>query len=112
MGDMALAVWDARQPGWLTPVRPQRTQWLTERDVPVDQVYRVEFYDGFMRVYAYSLDQDGRKHWAGPHESWARAGCPEGHDHSLCRVAVDAPYDVPLDALPPEEILGSFPTMS
>jgi hypothetical protein len=90
------AVWDAREASW--QYRPEKAQWLRDRGLPADDIYRAEFYlaaEPFARIFCYSRDADGHKHWNASHDAWRE------HDHSLCDVAREPPRDVPLRELPP-----------
>lgn len=94
-------VWDVREPGWFTPQRAQKTAWLEARGLPVDDLYRIEFYledTPVARLYCYHRDDLGRKHWGGSH-------VPGDHDHAACDVARMDPYDVPLRDLPDTSLL-------
>lgn len=94
-------VWDVRDKDWFTPFRAQKTAWLKERGLPVDDMYRVEFYledAPVARLYCYHRDDLGRKHWNSHH-------VPEAHDHDKCDVARMAPYDVSLRDLPGPDLL-------
>ena len=89
-------VWDVREEGWFSPNRAQKTAWLEERGLPVDDIYRVEFYlldAPSARVYCYHRDEQGHKHWNEHHTTG-------DHDHSACAPAYIPPYDVPLRDLP------------
>lgn len=99
----ALAVWDVREPDWWTGWRA-KSDWARAQGIPVDDTHRIEFYlidAPFARVFTYARDGQGRKHWNEHHTCRDSAD----HDHSRCDVARQPPYDLPLDALPPRELL-------
>jgi len=100
-----VTAWDVREPGWLKR-REEKTLWLREQDLPVNQLYRIEFFlTGVPRaqIFCYALNSEGRKHWNQEH--MAAGGDP--HDHDACDVAREPPRVIPLSELPPRDLLAS-----
>ena len=87
------AAWDARDPAWWTR-RQEKTDWLNDQGLPVDQMYRIEFLEAdcvpCARIFCYALNEDGHRYLA-----------PGGRD-----AAAEPPRMVPLDSLPPGDLLG------
>ena len=96
-----VAVWDVSDPVWRHGWRP-KSQWLRDQGLPVNQIYRAEFFLGDpprVRIFCYALNEDGRKHWAPSHVQ-------APHDHDACGAAREEPRIVPLTGLPPRYLLG------
>lgn len=100
-----LAVWDVREASWW-PLQEERCGWLRAAGLTPLKLYRIEFWltdAPFARVWAYALSEQGKPAWNEQHMRYiADPGKP--HDHSGCDAAREPPRDVPLDALPPEEL--------
>jgi hypothetical protein len=95
-----IAVWDTRDADWPND-REVKSRWLRDRGLPVDEMYRAEFFGGDVpsaRIFCYALDQDGRRYLNGHDPRRA-------HDHDKCAVATEPPRIVPLSGLPPRELL-------
>lgn len=94
-------VWDVRDKNaWFTPNRARKTAWLEAHGLPVDDIYRVEFYledTPVARLFCYHRDGQGHKHWNEHH-------IKGDHDHSVCDVARMPPYDVDIRDLPGPEL--------
>ncbi len=96
-------MWDVHDNAWWHGYRA-KSDWARSHGVPVDDTYRLEFYlvdAPFVKVFAYDVNEDGKRHWAGQHNP------NECHDHTCCDVARRPPYDLPLNELPPRELLGA-----
>jgi hypothetical protein len=97
---MPVAVWDTRNPNWRYR-REEKSRWLREQGLPADEMFRAEFpLDGapYARIFCYALNEDGRRYMDGHSQ--------DPHDHAACTAAAEPPRIVPLNGLPPRELLG------
>lgn len=101
MTDLAVepvAVWDVGEPEWRRHLKA-KSAWLREQGLPVDVMYRAEFYlagGPCARIFCFALNGDGRKYLLGHVQG--------EHDHEACQVAREEPRMVPLTELPPPEL--------
>jgi hypothetical protein len=97
-----VTVWDVSDPTWTWRHGWRlESQWLRRQGLPVNQIYRAEFFLGdppCVKIFCYALNEDGRMYLECHDPSRV-------HDHDKCGAATEPPRMVPLNSLPPRGLL-------